>query len=75
MNKHLFTIAFWLGATAILWVGSGFIGSHVLALMMTALIGAVYVFGTLELRQFRQASAGLATALAAIPEPLPKLED
>ena len=75
MNKHLFTIAFWLGAAAILWVGSGFIGSHVLALMMTVLIGAVYVFGALELRQFRQASAGLAAALAAIPEPLPKLED
>jgi len=75
MNKHLFTVAFWLGATAILWVGFGFIGSHVLALMMTALIGAVYVFGALELRQFRQASAGLATALAAIPDKLSNLEE
>lgn len=75
MNKNLFTITFWLGAMAILWVGAGFMGSHLLALMMTALIGTVYVFGALELRQFRQASAGLATALAAIPDKLSNLED
>ncbi|MDP3653140.1 MAG: hypothetical protein Q8R67_15795 [Rhodoferax sp.] len=73
MKKHLFTAAFVLGAAAVVWVGSGFVGANLLALTMTAVIGAVYVFGALELRQFRQATATLATALAAIPEPLPSL--
>ncbi|MEO8120852.1 MAG: DUF802 domain-containing protein, partial [Rhodoferax sp.] len=75
MNRNLFTIAFLLGAAAVVWVGAGFIGGHVLALIMTALIGAVYVFGALELRQFRQASATLSTSLTAIPDPLTHLGD
>ena len=75
MNRHLFSIAFFLGLAAILWVGVGFIGGHVLALMMTTLIGAVYLFGAFELRQFRQESASLAAALAAIPEQLRDLGD
>jgi hypothetical protein len=75
MNRHLFSIAFFLGLAAILWVGAGFIGGHVLALMMTALIGAVYLFGTMELRQFRQESASLSAALVAIAEPLGDLDD
>ena len=75
MNRHLFTGAFLLGATAILWVGAGFIGGNLLALLMTAVIAAVYGFGALEMRQFRQTTAGLSTALAAIPDPLPRLGD
>ncbi len=73
LNKHLFTIAFILGALGVAWVGVGFIGSSFLALLMTAIIGAVYVFGALELRQFRQATSTLAAALAAIPENLTDL--
>lgn len=73
MKKHLFTAAFVVGAAAVVWVGSGFVGANLLALAMTAVIGAVYVFGALELRQFRQATATLATALAGIPDPLPSL--
>lgn len=75
MNRNLFTIAFLLGAAAVVWVGAGFMGAHVLALTMTLLIGAVYGFGALELRQFRQASATLTTSLRAIPEPLANLGD
>ena len=75
MNRNLFAIAFLLGAMAVVWVGAGFIGANVLALLMTALIGAVYVVGALELRQFRQASASLATALTAIPDKLSNLGD
>ncbi|WP_164931920.1 DUF802 domain-containing protein [Janthinobacterium sp. 17J80-10] len=75
INTHLFTVAFILGALGIVWVGAGFIGSSFLALLMTAVIGAVYVFGALELRQFRQATATLATALAAIPDSLAELGD
>ncbi|MEC5218573.1 hypothetical protein RCH09_003545 [Actimicrobium sp. GrIS 1.19] len=75
MHRHLFTAAFFLGALAVVWVGAGFIGTSLLALAMTAIIGAVYVFGALELRQFRHATGALAAALAAIPEQLPELGD
>ncbi|WP_210545329.1 DUF802 domain-containing protein [Rhodoferax sp. PAMC 29310] len=75
MNKYLFAIAFGLGAAAVAWVGSGFIGTNLLALTMTALIGAVFVFGAWELRQFRQATSALASALAATPAQLSDLGD
>lgn len=73
MKKHVFNGAFLLGAMAVVWIGASFVSTHLLALTMTALIGAVYVFGTLELRQFRQASAVLSEALAAIPAQLSNL--
>ncbi|KIF82208.1 DUF802 domain-containing protein [Noviherbaspirillum autotrophicum] len=75
MNRHLFTVAFLLGALGIVWVGVGFIDSSFLALGMTAAIGAVYAYGALELHRFRQATATLAAALAAIPENLTELSD
>lgn len=75
MNKHLFTVAFILGALGIVWVGIGFIDSSFLALAMTTIIGATYVFGALELRQFRRATSTLKAALAAIPENLTDLSD
>jgi len=75
LNKHLFAIAFFLGAVAVVWIGAGFVESSFLALAMTAIIGAVYVFGALELRQFRQATSTLATALTSIPESLTDLND
>ncbi len=70
MNKYLFAVAFGLGAAAVAWVGSGFVGTNGLALTMTVLIGAVFVFGAWELRQFRQATSALSRALAQTPEPL-----
>ncbi|HEV2612086.1 MAG TPA: DUF802 domain-containing protein [Noviherbaspirillum sp.] len=75
MNRHLFTIAFLLGALGVIWIGAGFANSSILALLMTAVIGAVYVFGAFELRQFRRATSTLNTALAAIPDNLPDLDD
>lgn len=75
MNKHLFTVAFVLGAVGIVWVGVGFIDSSVVAMAMTAIIGAVYGFGALELHRFRQATSTLDGALAAIPDSLTDLGD
>ncbi|MBA3058819.1 MAG: hypothetical protein KJ614_00290 [Gammaproteobacteria bacterium] len=75
MNRNIFSAAFLLGALAIAWVGVGFLGSNVLALSMTAIIAAVYVFGAFELQGYRQASCALTTALTAIPEPLLQLDD
>ncbi len=73
MNKQFFAGAFALGAAAVVWVATGFMGSNLLALVVTLIIAAVYGFGALELHRFRQATATLTTALAAIPADLPSL--
>ncbi len=74
MNRYFFAGAFVLGALATAWVASGFFGSaNVLALVMTAIIAAVYGFGAMELHRFRQATNSLTQALASIPEHLPNL--
>lgn len=75
MNKHVGGMAFVVGLAAVVWVGAGYAGSHPLALAMTALIGAFYLAGALELRRFRQATAALDEALVAVPENLPALDD
>lgn len=59
----LFGAALILGATAIVWMGSGFVGSDSLALTVTVVIGLVYLLGSLELMQFRSATATLSRAL------------
>ena len=74
MNKHLFTLAFALGAAAIAWVGFGFLGtSHLLALLVTVTIAAVYGMGAMELQRFRKATATLTAALGALPDSMPNL--
>jgi hypothetical protein len=75
MNRLLFTAVFFLGALGVVWVGIGFIDSSFLALLMTSIIGAVYALGAFELRQFRQATATLSAALAAVPDNLTELGD
>ncbi len=67
-NHHLFSAAFAVGALAVLWVAAGFLGTNLLALAMTLVIGAVYAFGAYELLQFRRATASLDAALATLPE-------
>ncbi len=66
---------FSLGAAALVWVGAGFMGTNILAMVMTTTIGACYAFGTLELRHFRSETSALATALSAIPDDIQRLED
>ena len=66
MTRVLFTAAFLLGAIAVTWMGSYFIGSDKLALAVTVVIGCVYTIGFLELVQFRRATATLPQALSAV---------
>ena len=73
MNRIVFNVAFAIGLAAVLWVGWGFVGASALALAMTVVIAAVYVLGALELRQFRSATAALASALAGLTEPVADL--
>jgi hypothetical protein len=70
MNRLFFNSCFVAGASALLWVGSGFLGQHPLALAVTLVIAAVYALGAFELQRFRQATASLSGALEAIPQPL-----
>ena len=67
--------AFVFGLGAVVWVGVGFVGSSVIALAVTAVIGAAYVLGASEIVRFRAQTNSLAVALAAVPQPLPALSD
>lgn len=75
MNKNLCLAAFLAGSLAVAWVGAGYVGTHPLALTMTAIIAAVYALGALELFRFEQATATLARALDTIPPDLARLDD
>ena len=67
MTRLLFLTAFLLGATAVSWMGAGFAGSHLLAFIITAVIGGVYLLGIVELLHFRRATSTLESALQNIP--------
>lgn len=58
----------------IAWVALGYVGGSPLALLMTLLIGVVYLAGAFELKRFNQATASLSQALASIPDGLPTLD-
>ena len=68
MTARLSWAAFTLGAAVIAWVAAGYVRQHPLAFTVTALIGLTFVVGAVELHRFRRATAGLAAALAALPE-------
>jgi len=73
MNRLPRLAAFLAGLLAVGWVGAGYLGDNPLALVMTALIGAFYVLGALDLERFRRATASLRGAVDAIGGPLPEL--
>lgn len=70
MNRSMSVAAFLVGAAVVGWVGAGYVGLSPLALGMTALIGAVYLSGALELLRFDRATAALQRALDTIPAEL-----
>ncbi len=57
---------FVVGLLAVCWVGIGYLGSNPLGACVAAVIGACYVAGALELYRYRQASATLDDAVAAL---------
>lgn len=75
MKPTPFSSAFLLGAAAVVWIAAGYVASNPLALVITLAIGAVYVVGALELREFRRATASLSHALGSIPCDLANLND
>ncbi|MDI3381309.1 DUF802 domain-containing protein [Xenophilus aerolatus] len=69
MPRFLSPLAFLAGLAVIAWVGAGYLGSHLLALGVTLVIAAFYAMGALELHRFRQATATLVQAVAALGTP------
>jgi hypothetical protein len=69
MIRQLPSIAFAAGLATVAWVGAGYVGSHPMALAMTALIAAFYIWGAAELRRYREATDTLAHAVADAQEP------
>ena len=70
MNRPFLKPAvFALGLLVVCWIGAGYVGSHTLALLVTALIAALYATGGLELHRYGRATDGLAAALDAPPAP------
>ena len=70
-----FALPMLAGLAAVAWVGAGYAGSYPLALAVTGVIGAFFLLGVAELYRYRQATDGLAQALARLPEPAPPLAD
>ncbi|WP_342631020.1 DUF802 domain-containing protein [Marinobacter alkaliphilus] len=68
MSKLFFTLAFAIGVAVVSWIGAGFIGSDLLALAFTGLIGAVYCLGFGELVNFRRQTRQLAGQVNQLPE-------
>ena len=75
MKKYAFHTAFVLGALATFWVAAAAASTHLLVLVMTAVIGAVYVCGALELHRYRGDTARLQQALTEVPAELQQLGD
>jgi Domain of unknown function (DUF802) len=75
MKRYSFQIAFGLGALAVFWVAAYVASSHLLVLVMTAFIGAVYAVGAMELRQYRATTAALRQSLADLSPDLQSLND
>jgi hypothetical protein len=73
MIRFLRYAAFFTGLAVLGWVGTGYIGSNALALAVTALIGACYLTGALDLRRFRAATATLAQAVVDLSDAPPDL--
>lgn len=73
MNRQLCVATLVAGLAAVAWAGYGYLGSNTLALTMTALIGAFYLMGAVELLRFQQATFTLNAALAALHDQPPQL--
>ena len=59
---------FGLGAALVIWMGTLFVDSNPLALLVTAIIGAGYVAGAVELLRFHRRTARLAAALGTVSD-------
>ncbi|MFT5032577.1 MAG: hypothetical protein ACI9OO_000508 [Bacteroidia bacterium] len=73
MTRIFSIIAFALGAFVVLWMGSSFIHSNALALLVTILIAGAYTAGFTELLRYQKATATLERALNSAKQPVSDL--
>ncbi|MBR9913046.1 MAG: DUF802 domain-containing protein [Gammaproteobacteria bacterium] len=73
MTRILSAAAFLLGAIIVVWMGSAFVGSNLLALIVTLVIAAVYCVGYGELWRYQQTTASLAHALHGLTDKITDL--
>jgi hypothetical protein len=74
MSRNLINlVVFVVGLAAVCWIGAGYIGSNLLALAVTMLVGVCYLAGALELHRYQEATATLTRAVAGLSAPPPKL--
>jgi len=74
MSKYLtHFIVFLAGLAAVCWISSDYVGSNLLALAVTMLVGACYLIGALELKRYSQATSTLSRAVANLSEAPPSL--
>ena len=68
MRRFLFALPFALGALAVIWIGTTFLGNPV-AFTVPLLIAAVYGLGFVELLRYRRDTAKLNQRLQQLPHP------
>ncbi|MFT3815137.1 MAG: DUF802 domain-containing protein [Acidovorax sp.] len=74
MNRLFFGAAFIAGLATLGWIGAGYLGAP-LALAITLLIAAFYLWGAWDLLRFARATTSLANALAALQTTPDRLDD
>ena len=74
MTRALFSLAFLLGLAVVIWMAIDFVGENSLALIVTLVIGGVYLIGFLEQVQFKKATSTLELALNQLKGPVNQLD-
>lgn len=75
MTRLLQFAAFITGLATIGWVAAGYVGTNLVALIVTVLVAVFYLMGALELQRFQRATSGLAQALGELAQPPAALSD
>ncbi|BFM06376.1 hypothetical protein [Halioxenophilus aromaticivorans] len=73
MTKSLSWLSFIIGAVIVVWMGTAFMGTNLLALIITCAIAGVYVLGFSELIRYQKESYSLHRALDQETSPVQDL--
>lgn len=74
MTRIVSIVLFALGAVVVLWMGAGFIGSSLLALLVSVLIAAAYTTGFVELLRYQSETDALSRAMETSEQPIEDLQ-
>ena len=75
MTRTVSIILFALGAVVVLWMGSSFVTSSMLALLVSVLIAAAYTTGFVELLRYQSETGKLQHALDSAEHPVTDLSE